>query len=345
MPFAHRSVCLRIVFAAAAVASTGCLGFSHHPRQHPLPAAAEQAGLRRVEVEAGRYIGLSDLSAERLADGSRKLWLVPERQRALLHLEAPRTGGATYVSGTSDAVSRPQLLQARPAARSIEGVPPYLDTESMAVLGDGKFALGTEAPWPNRTHDDVLFVTLQAGVARVTHTVPFAYAPYGLSGGSNAGIEGLCSDGVVLLATSETSGDLPDGGRFAPLGRLGANDKAFVPYRLQLTSPTGRISALACRPNKDGGEAATEVVAIERHYGVARLLHFVLPHALPPGALLRPQVALDLEPLVRPLVNYEGVSWLDDGDLLLVADNSIGFATGPTEGLVVPAGMLQTSAP
>lgn len=344
MPPAHRPVCLRIALTAAAVASTGCLGFSHHPRQHPLPAAAEQVGLRRVEVEAGRYIGLSDLSAERLADGSRRLWLVPERQRALLQLEAPRADAAPHAPGTGDAVSRPQLLQARPAARSIEGVPPYLDTESLAALGGGRFALGTEAPWPNRTHDDVLFVTLQAGVARVTHTVPFVYAPYNLLGGSNAGIEGLCSDGVVLLATSETSGELAAGGRYAPLGRLGGADKAFVPYRLQLTSPTGRISALACRPTEHAGGSATEVVAIERHYGVARLLHFVLPHALPPGALLRPQVALDLEPLVRPLVNYEGVTWLDNGDLLLVADNSIGFATGPTEGLVVPAGMLQTSA-
>lgn len=346
----HRARRLAAWLTLGAVgALAGCLGFSHHPHRTPLPAWAERQGLRRVEVQAGRYIGLSDLSAVRDVDGHRRLYVVPERQRALLQLDLPRPAAPRAEPGgrvdPNDDAPPPETLAARPVGRTLEGVPPYLDTESLAALGNHRFAIGTEAPWPHRTHDDVLLVTLQDHVARATATLRFDYAPYGLTGASNAGIEGLCFDGEALLAASETAGELGDGGRFAPLGRRGPGDTAFVPYRVRLSSETGRISALACRKTSDAPTADTEVLAIERHYGVSRLLRFVLPQSLAPGTLLPAQPVLDLAALVRPLINYEGVAWLADGDVLLLADNSIGFATGPTEGLVVPASMLQSSRP
>ena len=320
-PFAPRHTLL-----AVALCTSACIGFPAHDDSLPLTRWAQSCGARRARVDAGRYIGISDLAPGRDPNGAPAYYLFPERQRALLQLDPPWPNA-------NDLTQAP--LRARAELRSVEGVPVDHDTEALAFLPDGRFVLGTETPWPNRSHDDVLVVQRRGHGASVVARWPFAYAPFGLRGQSNQGLEGLCVAGNSLLVASETAGKAPDGSRYAPLGlrRLQGTTGGFVPLRLPLSSATGKVSALACRAVDDG---RLEVLAIERHYGVGRVVRTFVPVDAAPFAPLQAQVVVDLTELMPRLPNYEGIAWLDGGDVLLITDNSMGFATGPTEVLLLP---------
>jgi hypothetical protein len=295
-----------VVVAAAAVVVAACA-----PRR---AAVAEAQTAYRVEgrssVELGAFKGISGLTGD--ADG---LWAVPERDRALLPvaLDGPHPG-------------------LRAAAVPLAGVPAEMDTESIAALGGGRFALGTETPRPGRASDDILFVTVDGGAARVVDRVALSYAPWGLAAEPNRGIEGLCFAAGRLLAASESRGTLAGGGRFAPLARWDETSRAFTAFRLRLTSSTGKVSALACRPTADG--RSLEVLAVERHFGVARLLGFSVPRD-GPGGELAPAVLLDLVAAVPRIPNFEGVAFAGGDRVALISDNDYGGVTGPTEALLL----------
>lgn len=70
-------------------------------------------------------------------------------------------------------------------------------------------------------------------------------------------------------------------------------------------------------------------MAIERHYGVARLLRFPLPAAPQPDPI-QPTVAIDLAAVLGDVPNFEGIAWDGDDHALLISDNQMAIVTGPT---------------
>jgi hypothetical protein len=96
-----------------------------------------------------------------------------------------------------------------------------------------------------------------------------------------------------------------------------------------LTSDQGKISALFCTFSPDG---TADVLAIERHYGVSRIISFTAP---PDATDITPKVALDLWPIVRDRyhekLNLEGIVKLADGRWVLVNDNQGANVEGPTK--------------
>ena len=86
---------------------------------------------------------------------------------------------------------------------------------------------------------------------------------------------------------------------------------------------------MSCTTNADG---TADVLAIERHYGVSRIIHFV---ATPGAADIAATLVLDLEPTVRDKfhdkLNLEGIVRLTDGRWVLVNDNQGSRVEGPTK--------------
>ena len=103
------------------------------------------------------------------------------------------------------------------------------------------------------------------------------------------------------------------------------------PHRVHLTTRTGKISALACVPAR-GRAGAIDVLAVERHFEVARLLRFTVPPGRgdsAPKPVLEPVVAVDLGPLLVHQENFEGLVWDGGRDFALVVDNDWTHVTGP----------------
>lgn len=267
--------------------------------------------LRRIDLP--HHLGLSDLS--RAANGW--LWTAPERQRRLIALDE-----------TAKVRRNLPLL----------GVPDGLDTEALTFLDANELLLGTESQQAGRRHDLLLQARLKADHAVVYGTITLPYHLWSLRAGDNHGIEGLCSAAGLVLASSEHVG-IRDGRRFAPLGIYvaspgirGAPRGRWHAAKLWLSSDTGRISALACRATgpaggrpDDGSPTGTgiEVLAIERHFGVSRLLRVVIDRQRLPTDL-HPQVIADLAKLLPHNPNLEGVTWTSNGDLALIVDGSWG---------------------
>ena len=93
----------------------------------------------------------------------------------------------------------------------------------------------------------------------------------------------------------------------------------------QSTDSKGKISALYCTLDPDG---TAHVVAIERHYGVSRILRFTAKRG---DAEVTPTVELDLAPILHDSLNLEGIVQLPDGRLAAVNDNQGRSVNGPTE--------------
>lgn len=297
----------------------GCRGFAY---QHSdvVHTQAARAGVRRFIVPTQGYHGLSDLTR----DNRGHFWAIPEKDRVLLELSMDP--------------AHPGL--ASPAI-PIEGIEPALDTESLAWMSPNKFALGTESQVPDREQDEILLVSVHGNRAHVTERIAFPYALWSMRAPANWGIEGMCFAGGHLIAASEAVGHLPQGGqRFAPIARLDSSpgQAHFVPFALRLTSQTGKISGIACRYRP--GNSNIEILALERHYSVSRLLRFEIPQSADAPFEIVPQVVLDLAETIEGLPNYEGISWSDQGDAVILSDNFMAFATGPTEGLLIPASLL-----
>jgi hypothetical protein len=103
---------------------------------------------------------------------------------------------------------------------------------------------------------------------------------------------------------------------------------AWEPLRLRLTSATGKISALECA---DGGNGRLVAHAVERHYGVTRILRFEVPaEGSPGGEAIVPEVVFDVAAATPGLPNVEGIA-LDGARVLLLSDHDPDDAEGSTE--------------
>lgn len=237
--------------------------------------------------------GISDLAI----DDHGTLWAIPERDHVVLEIDKP--GG--------NVVSHP-----------LDGIPDGTDTESLVWLSPGHFAIGTEGQ--DEPTASVLAAELRPdGHIVVTATHLLTDDALGVKLKPNHGAEGMCGRGDDVLVAIEERGTLPDGARYAPLVHMHAGTITGV-AKLRLTTDTGKISALACTTPDD-------VYAVERHYGVHRILHFSDPD--------KPTVVLDLDPILHGSRNIEGIARLPDGRFVLVNDNQTSKVEGPTELLVL----------
>lgn len=264
-------------------------------------------GPERQAVAADDVTGLSGLS--RGDDG--ELWLVPERDRTLLRM------------GTDRSIDRYPIL----------GVARGYDLESLAFLGGESFAFGVErnAGTPGTEVGDralILLAELASGKVTVGDRIEIDTSLWGLNLKDNEGVEGLCRAGGFLVAGIETVGSA-GGARFAPLAVYDLAVRRARAYRLRLTSTTGSLSAVAC----DVRDGRVAIVAVERHFGVLRILRAQLPDA--PGEVV-PEVIADLDTFAdRTRLNAEGIVVGDGGDVTLVVDNHYRGVTGPNELLLV----------
>ncbi len=282
-------------------------------------APASLVSATRTVIAAPNLTGLSDLTV----DDDGMLWAVAERTRALVRMKPDGSD-----------------LRLVP----LVGVSVRLDVEGLAWLGDGRFALGTESDDPRRTSDLLLFARLVEGGtrARIERSIAIDYGRWPLRPKGNQGLEGVCRAGSALVVAVESvSGS--DDRRFAPVAVRQLSAGPWTPYLVRLTTRTGKLSALSCRIASGRGEAI-DVLAVERHFGVARLIRFELPPAgaaptapvttpagpeQPPPARIVPVLVADLAELLQHQENFEGLVWDGERDIALIVDNDWARVTGP----------------
>ncbi len=251
--------------------------------------------------------GLSGLTI----DPASTLWAVPETERILIPLE-----------------QRGAKLRLRQKPIEIVGVDRTLDIESIAAVSNTEFIVGTEGSG-SRAKDKLFRLKLQNGRARVVKAISVDYGLWETEGAHNQGVEGLCYANKHLVVAAETV-FVDKGKRYAPIALYPIAANKWYPVRLSLTTQSGKISALYCRMTEDD---TLSVLAVERHYGIARVLSFTLPTKPPPAAAdppvtLSPRVERDLAGLIDPLPNFEGIAQRDK-DLFLVTDNDHSGIIGP----------------
>lgn len=277
--------------------AAACAGGSSPAAPAPAPPLPE-----RVILRIGEVTGLSALAA----DPAGGLWTAPERDRVLVALEPD--GRARRVP--------------------LAGIPTGLDVESASWLDRDRIALGTEANLlANGTPLDqggLIFIARQGSAGfEVEGVIELDYRLWDLRVRSNEGIEGLCTAAGALYLGIETVAGAASS-RSAPLARYDLTTGDWTGYLLRLTSSTGSLSALACRERA----GLVEGIAVERHFGVSRLLQFTFP---PDGGIIEPRVLLDLAAFVAETsVNLEGIELIGD-DIVLVVDNDYRTVTGPNE--------------
>jgi len=210
------------------------------------------------------------------------------------------------------------------------------ELEAMAWVDGTRFMLGTETQEKGRLRDVVLDGRLDGARFAVTAIGHLDYAHWHLTAPDNHGIEGICHvDGVLVLATELA--ERQRGRRWAPVGMFDPKTQTWTAHRVALTSAAGKLAAIDCRIK--GG--SIEALAVERHYGVSRLLRFKIAQG-PEGQWIEPSVAADLSELVSPLPNFEGLVWLQDGSAVLVTDNKYrGAPREPSRLYFIPASAIQ----
>jgi hypothetical protein len=279
------------------VALAAC-GKSHEP------GAVDKQAARGVfeELPITAPPGVSDLSI----DDRGVMWAIAERDRQVLEIELG---------------DRPPP---RVTVHRLEGVPAGIDTEGIAWLGTGKVAIGTEGS--AEATAAIMFAELTDQRLVVTRTRALTSADLGVTLTENHGIESVCGKGDDVLAASESAGKLPDGTRYSALARLHGDTLTIT--KVRLTSDVGKLSALYCTFADDG---SIQVIAIERHYSVARIVSFTVK---PGDVEATAKIELDLAPILRDSLNLEGIVRLPDGRLVAINDNQGKSARGPTELLV-----------
>lgn len=293
---------MRRYYVVISIVVLACIGafvwFSREKPEAPMPA-----GGRVVNVPMQDLVGLSGLARDDVGT----LFAVPEEDRFLLEFSATGAEQHRY---------------------RVTGTPEGVEFESLAWLGKDRFAIGTEGGCKDNS-EHVFLVVREGDEAKVTRDIAIPLSAWGTSCDQKRGIEGLCSAGGKMIATIEKPVLEKNDERFAALARIDQTSGEVTAFRMQLTSKTGKLSGLDCR-FKDG---AIEVLAIERHFEVARLLSFTVPLAGPAEETPRPtRVVLDLMPYANDgKRNFEGVVWLDDRRAMLVVDNRYGKVTGPNQ--------------
>lgn len=261
------------------------------------------AGGRVISMPMQDLPGLSGLAR----DDAGALFAVPEQERVLIELSATGQEQHRYrVSGVADGI----------------------EFESLAWLGKDRFAIGTEGGCKDGA-EHVLVITREGESAKVAQDIKVPLSGWGATCDDKRGLEGLCAAGGKMIAALENPLPGKNDERLAAIARIDEATGEVTAYRLTLTSKTGKIAGLDCRV-KDG---VMEVLAIERHFEVSRLLVFSLP--LTGAADPAPQtarMAVDLFPYANEgKRNFEGVVWLDDKHAMLIVDNKFGKITGPNQ--------------
>lgn len=265
--------CIPLVLAFA-----GCAG---------PPQTARSATSARL-LPADSPVGLSGLTTDPFGT----LWAIPERSREIVALQ--RRGDVVTVG------SRLRLV----------GVPDELETESITWLGGSLVALGTEAAG-TRPRDLILIAQRVRDRFAVTDSLILEYAPWGVSGIDNEGIEGLCAAGGQLFAAGEVVLESSEG-PYAPLGIFDLGTRTWTHTKLPLTSSTGKIAGLDCR-ERDG---AVELIAIERHFDVRRVLAATITRD--PPLVTGQRIAADVSDVIGD--NVEGITF-GSGEWLMITDN------------------------
>lgn len=273
------------------------------------PSARVLPLLYRLVDTKGALHGLSDLTTG--SDG--KLYAVAERQRVVLELNTTR--GAPLVRKSF----------------ALVGVPSDTDTEALAVLADGRLALGTENKKAGRASDDILFAVRDKDRFVVKSTRALPYALFDMKAETNRGIEALCAVGSTLLAGLEQV-KVVGKDRLAPLARWDEATQRWTAFYVRLSSDTGKLSGMTCKLRHVAAEAqdpqndVIDVWAIERHYGVGRLVQFSIPlHG--DGPVVDARLAADLLHNLPEQPNFEGLVHLGE-NLGLINDNHTGVVRG-----------------
>lgn len=289
---------------ALAIFATGCTRSVAVSRsQTPLDPWVRVETLFLADSPA--LIGVSGATTR--ADGT--IWLAPERTGQLVVFP----GGA-------------RLLEGPPRLISVVGIPQGADVEAIAFWRTHELLVGTEAKG-RRREDAILRLKLNDGRAEVWGALVFDYGPFGIEAKGNQGIDGLCAGPDYAVAASEVV-MTSEGQRFALVALFKLPDGSSSSHQVELRSKKGKLSALACRRGVAHLDAI-EVFAIERHFGVMRLVRFTLPRAESKGAIAS-HLVTDLAPHLGPEPpNIEGLTWLSEDVLIAVNDNHYGKKTGP----------------
>lgn len=245
--------------------------------------------------------------------------------------------GALWAAGEDgDAVVRIDPKTFGVTRYQVTGGPDGTDLEGIAWVDGTRFVLATETQEKGRLRDVILDGRLDGGRFAVTPIGHVDYGRWQLTARDNHGLEGACHvDGALVFATELVQ--TRDGRRWAPVALFDPNIQTWTPHRVALTSDTGKLAAIDCRV-KNG---VIEALAVERHYGVSRLIRFEIPQG-PESQRIEPTVATDLSKLVSPLPNFEGLAWLDDGAALLVTDNKYKRGPeGPSRLFLIPSSAIR----
>ena len=259
--------------------------------------------LSRIPLTVEGVSGLSGLTT----DGNGHLWTVSERDWALVEFHDG------HVLRT---VTLPKMGT-------------EVDIEAITWLGANRFALGTERDLQRET-DDIVEVTVIGDTAQISQRWPLSYPPLGLNPEPNEGVEALCAlGGDWLLAIGEpVVVDADTGVRKAPMWRVTTSGKGITHGWLELTSEEGKIAALACRPM---GDEAYEILAIERHFGVMRIVGFELFGSEPAASRHVARLHVELVDQIDGNPNLEGITFGPDKAIWLVVDNAWRRVRGPNE--------------
>ena len=264
-------------------------------------------GPGRIDAIETEVVGLSGLTR----DEHGAFWAPGEDAGAVLRVDAETGAVTSYV---------------------VVGAPPGVELEALAWVEGTRFVVGTETQRAGRASDVVFDGRIQDNRFEIAPIGQLDYARWGLAAPKNHGIEGMCHVAGLLVAATELVEE-HRGRRWAPLAVFDQKIQAWAAHRVALTSQTGKLAALDCRV-VDG---VIEALAVERHFGVSRLLRFRVPRGAEPQ-WIETTVAADLEQLVSPLPNFEGLSWTQGGSVVLLTDNQYrGPVKEPTRMYWVPA--------
>lgn len=294
-----------VAVTLAASLTSACSSTSREP---PAGTVAVATSSLRLETDPG----MSGLTT----DAQGNVWGISERARCHYRIQ---------LDGTLE-------------RHAIADVPDGYDLESIAALPAGGFLVGTEGP---AGPDDARVLRLAPspsgdGSYRVEETLPSI--PFIAESSANRGVEGLCASGDLIVAGFEIALE-KQGARFGQVVVAARSGERWDQelFLVALTSKTGKLADLACTFHDD----RVDVLAIERHYEVSRIIRFSLPRATPAAptaaaAPVRASAVLDLTALAAGR-NFEGVALLADGRLAILNDNQQRDIVGPTELLLLPA--------